>query len=211
MSMRWLAVVMVIGVLGLGFAAWWTQRAKPAPTEQSAPAAPAPAQDQGALGGATDQGGPPASAGPGLTWTVPAKWMPQGERAMRLATYTIPGKGGEKNAGECAVFYFGAGQGGDVNANIDRWIGQFDQPQVGAHTSRDVNGMTVVEVEVRGVYLAPSGPRMESQGKLDHYMLLGAIAQGPQGNVFFKLTGPEATVDAARKEWGAMIGSLKKA
>ena len=38
---------------------------------------------------------------------------------MRLATYQVP------ESGECGVYYFGQGQGGGVEANIDRWIGQF--------------------------------------------------------------------------------------
>ena len=41
------------------------------------------------------------------------------------------------------------------------------------------------------------------------YMLLGAIAEGPDANWFFKFTGPEATVRAEKAAFGEMIRSLK--
>src|SRR5262249_19332281 len=60
----------------------------------------------------------------GIEWIVPAKWTPQGERTMRVATYTIPSAPTDPEVGECAVFFFGSGQGGDVQTNINRWISQ---------------------------------------------------------------------------------------
>ena len=38
---------------------------------------------------------------------------------------------------------------------------------------------------------------------------LGAIVEGPEGLVFFKLTGPAATVRSASAEFDAMLHSLK--
>ena len=128
---------------------------------------------------------------------------------MRLATYTIPAAPGDGAPAECAVFYFGPGQGGDPAANVERWISQFENPQLGSRSSGPVHGIPVTRVEVTGTYLAPSGPRMESQDRLAGAMLLGAIAEGPSGNVFFKLTGPQRTVRAARDEFAAMVGSLR--
>ena len=49
---------------------------------------------------------------------------------------------------------------------------------------------------------------MQSQGKLPGYQMLGAIIDGPQGMVFFKLTGPQAAVTAAAKDFDAMLASL---
>jgi hypothetical protein len=40
--------------------------------------------------------------------------------------------------------------------------------------------------------------------------MLGAIAESPQGAVFFKLAGPVKTVAAASKGFDAMVGSLKQ-
>src|SRR5262249_14770457 len=41
------------------------------------------------------------------------------------------------------------------------------------------------------------------------YRLLGAIVAGPEGDVFFKLTGPAKTVAAAQDEFQAVLKSLE--
>ena len=63
-----------------------------------------------------------ADGASGLSWKTPAAWKALPERPMRAATYSVPGT---PEAGECAVFYFGPGQGGAVEPNITRWEGQF--------------------------------------------------------------------------------------
>ena len=49
---------------------------------------------------------------------------------------------------------------------------------------------------------------MQSQGTKPGWRLLGAIVQGPHGPVFFKLTGPAATVGRAEHDFDAMLASL---
>ncbi len=146
----------------------------------------------------------------GLKWGVPSRWMAQGDRPMRAATYAIPPAQGDSDAAECAVFYFGNDQGGTVDANIDRWVGQFEQASAPNRGTKDVGGMKVTTVAISGAYLAPSGPMMMPTGKKDNYRLLGAIVEGPQGSVFFKLTGPQKTVEASSAEFDALIGSIQK-
>jgi hypothetical protein len=71
-------------------------------------------------------------------------------------------------------------------------------------------GLTVKLVEVDGDYLAPSGPMMESSGTKTGWMLKGAIVEGPNGNVFFKFTGPKKVIEAAAKDFDGMLASLRK-
>jgi len=53
---------------------------------------------------------------------------------------------------------------------------------------------------------------MQSQGKKQPgFRLLGAIVEAPQGLVFFKCTGPTATIGKAQAEFDALLGSLAKA
>lgn len=146
----------------------------------------------------------------GVQWTVPKRWTPQAERPMRIATYAIPAAEGDAEGGECAVSFFGSGQGGNVDANIDRWVGQFENASAPSRGSKEVNGMKVTTVGISGAYLAPSGPMMQSSGSKANFRLLGAIADAPEGMVFFKFTGPAKTVAAAEGEFDAMIGSLTK-
>jgi hypothetical protein len=70
--------------------------------------------------------------------------------------------------------------------------------------------MRVTRTEIAGTYLAPGGPMMQSTGKKTGYRLLGAIVEAPEGNVFFKLTGPAATVGGALADFDALVGSMRK-
>jgi hypothetical protein len=212
MSMRWIVVALVIGVGVLAWVAWngSTQKA----TQAQAPAT-APATEEAPAMPPADGGGAPATTeattDPGVTWDRPASWTAQSERMMRLATYTVPGPGGAGEA-ECAVFYFGPGQGGTVEANMERWIGEFETPAKPERSSGSVNGVAVARVRVMGTYRAHAGGM---GGKDDapaaaHQELVGAIVQAPGGSVFFKLTGPAATVDAAYPDFDRMILSLRR-
>ncbi|HMK39111.1 MAG TPA: hypothetical protein VK569_07200, partial [Bacteroidota bacterium] len=56
----------------------------------------------------------------GIRWSLPKRWTEQGQRPMRVATYTVPASQGDPEPGECAIFYFGNDQGGTVDQNIER-------------------------------------------------------------------------------------------
>ena len=91
---------------------------------------------------------------------------------------------------------------------MERWSKQFEGAPKAERAARTVHGIPVTTVRIAGTYLAPGGPSMQSQGKRPGYLLVGAIAQTVQGNLFFKLTGPGATVTAAQADWEALIASL---
>jgi hypothetical protein len=132
------------------------------------------------------------------------------EKPMRVVTYVVPAKDGSGEAGDCAISYFGSGQGGVVTANIDRWVGQFEPPLPPVQAVREVNGIKVTTVQLGGTYIGMGGMMAESSPKKEDYRLLGAIIEAPEGMVFFKMTGPRKTVTEAEKEFDAMLGSLTK-
>ena len=144
----------------------------------------------------------------GIQWAIPAGWTEQPARAMRVATYVVPGKGAD--AGECGVFYFGKSQGGTAQENIARWGSQFEGSPSPKTTLETVAGMKVHRVEASGTYLAPGGPAMQSQGKKPGYRLIGAIVEAPDGLVFFKCTGPAATIAANEKAFDGLVKSIRK-
>ena len=152
---------------------------------------------------------PDNSAG-GIVWSYPSRWVKGEQRMMRAATYTVPAAQGDAEGGECAVFYFGSQQGGTVDMNIERWGSQFENANQAAKTTMKVSDVNITRVQMAGTYLAPSGPMMESQGKKENFVLLGAIAEAPEGMVFFKFTGPAKTVEGAQAEFDAMIQSVSK-
>jgi hypothetical protein len=209
MRPRVIAAVLVIAMAILAYVGWTKYKAPPpaqAPATEPAPAAPEMAG--GALPGG---GGMPSAeaADPGLAWEAPKRWALEPPRPMRVATYSIPAARGDSAGAVCAVYYFGPGQGGSVDANIERWIGEFENPSVPLRATREVRGVPIARIEVAGTYLS-HGATMQQQGTKPNYKLLGAIAQGPGGSVFFKLTGPVKTVDAARREFDGMLESMRR-
>lgn len=122
----------------------------------------------------------------GWKWIVPSS-------GMRKAQLEVPGENHEK--AEITFFHFGPGQGGSVNANVERWFSQFP----GGRTSRSEasQGRTLVHyVQAQGTFQSgmPGGPTTP----LEAYALEGAILQDAQsGDVFVKMTGPEALVESS--------------
>ena len=152
-----------------------------------------------------------AQAG-GLSWKPPAGWTAEPPSSpMRVATYRIPATAGDAEPGELAVFFFGSGEGGSVEANVDRWIAQFAPESGSAKPARrveSVNGIRVTRVSAEGTFSSgmPGGPKTAKA----HFSLLGAIAEGPGGNVFFKLTGPRKTVQKTAAKFDALVRSLSR-
>jgi hypothetical protein len=67
----------------------------------------------------------------------------------------------------------------------------------------------VTTVDVAGTYA--SGMMMGPATPKPGWRLLGAIVEGgPEGAVFFKLTGPARTVAAAQKDFRRLLQSLKR-
>ena len=129
---------------------------------------------------------------------------------MRMATYTLPAAAGSE-AGECGVFFFGKGQGGSVEDNLARWEKQFEGGPAPKRSEKTIHGFKVHLFEASGTYLQSGGPMMQPQGKKPGWTLRGAIVEAPEGLVFFKCVGPDATVKAATKEFDDLLASLDKA
>jgi hypothetical protein len=152
---------------------------------------------------------PAAAPGGSIDFDLPASWQSQPpESQMRLAQAAIPGAGGP---GQLAVFFFGPGGGGTVDANIQRWIDQMEVPAGSSpkpESFQTGGGFKVTWVEVVGT-LKPStmgaGPATEQPGS----RLLGAVVEGPGGPWFFKATGPDSTLAAAREDFLKMLKGVR--
>ena len=156
---------------------------------------------------------PPISQTGGVSWTAPTGWETGPAHQMRVATYRIHAIAGDPEDADCAVYFFGTGQGGTVDANLDRWAHQFTGPdgrspvQPPKVDKRVIGGLKVSTITVSGTYL---GAGMMSQGevKKPNYRMRAAIIEAPEGLVFFKLTGPLNTVAAADNDFNALLGSV---
>ena len=155
-----------------------------------------------------------ADSAAGIKWTMPAAWKSEGARPMRAATYRIPAASGDAEDGECGVFYFGSGQGGSVDDNLKRWIGQFVQPggkaseQAARVQKQTINGLSVTTVDLSGAYTGAGGPMAAAKTSKPGFRLVGAIVEAPQGAVFFKFTGPAKTVAANQAAFQGLLKTL---
>ena len=132
---------------------------------------------------------------------------------MRAATYTIAPASGDKASAECGVYFFGPGQGGTVEANLDRWKSQFkgaDGKVAPAQVAkRTVHGLAVTTIDAAGEYSGMGGPMAASSAPVPGYRLLGAIVAGPGGNVFVKFTGPAKTIAANQQKFEQLLSSFQ--
>jgi len=156
---------------------------------------------------AADAGLPPVA----ITWVDPPEWK-RAEKSsmMRKATYVVPSASGDKDPGDLGVFYFGPGQGGGLEPNVDRWVKQFKGTKLEEvkRSDRNIGGLVAHMVEIASGTYDP-GPMGGGKGPKENYSLLGAIVEAPSGSYFFKLVGPKATVSKARKPFLAMLDSIK--
>jgi hypothetical protein len=127
---------------------------------------------------------------------------------MRAAEYTVPRATGDSEDGECIVITFGPGQGGGVDENVDRWVAQFSGATKPERSKQQIHGLNVTRVEVGGTYTPMRMPGMAAApSSRPGWRLLGAIVEAPSGLWFFKVTGPDATVKAARPDLEAMLAT----
>lgn len=143
--------------------------------------------------------------------TVPAGWVTApATSSMRLAQYTIPARDGSV-AAEVVVYFFGKGQGGNVEANLARWKGQFSMPDGSApfvKVTRDSSGTFPVTIaEYRGTYARGIGAGDAANAKPGQ-SLVAVIAETPRGTLFFQLFGATAGVTEQRAALVAFVRSM---
>lgn len=132
------------------------------------------------------------------------EWIPVSS-PMRKAQLKVPGKDGAA-AGELTFFHFGSGQGGDVQSNAQRWLGQFQSDEGASKVeTKEMGGTKVTIVSTKGTF--QSGMPGGAATPMKQYQLLGAILENKDGAVFAKLTGPQATVSAAEAKFLEFVGA----
>jgi len=152
-------------------------------------------------------------AGGKLTLTAPANWQRK-EPANRIVEveFAVPPVKDDKTPGRLTAM----GASGTVDANVDRWVGQFiGAGGAAAKPQRDKTTVGSAEVEIvdlAGTYKdSPGGPF--AGGKTinrENYRMLGAIIQTKDaGNYFLKLYGPKATIDESAEGFRKMVKDMK--
>ncbi len=143
----------------------------------------------------------------GYNFVLPEGWKSVTPSSpMRKAQLEIA-KGSEK--AEVTFFQFDAGQGGNAADNVTRWFEQFPGSEDKRKTETTQEGsVKITFATTEGTFSSgmPGGPTKPMTG----YALCGAILETNSGNVFVKLTGPEAIVKASTDAFKKMVTDATK-
>jgi hypothetical protein len=136
---------------------------------------------------------------------------------MRVADFSLPRAEGDPEDAELVLYYFGGG-GGSVDANIERWIGQMQQPDgrpLSSSTAaakrdvRKVNGLDVTLLDVSGTYVAEMAPGATERHHKPNFRLRAAVILTPGGPYYIKVTGPQKTVAKWEQSFERFVSSLR--
>ncbi len=141
-----------------------------------------------------------------ISLTAPAGWkqMPPSSSFVE-AEFALPHAEGDDADGRLTI----STAGGTMQANIDRWKGQFGpQAKQTPQEEIDVSGMKVTLVDLSGNFndqRGPFAPAVERPG----YRMIAAIVP-VQGQLhFIKATGPEKTIASHADQIHEFIRSVK--
>ncbi|MGB8852088.1 MAG: hypothetical protein WCC69_00795 [Pirellulales bacterium] len=173
-----------------------------------------PSQDAAAQPAVADNALAFTIADDALSLEAPSTWKRVQPKSNMIETeFSIPAVEGDATPGRMTVM----GAGGSVQANIDRWYGQFTQPDGSATKDKastkklNVSGSAVTLVDVSGTYKdMPGGPFAGGQAvDRPNYRMLAAIVEVPdRGSYFLKFYGPSSTVSANADGFRKMVEGM---
>lgn len=165
---------------------------------------------------APSPGAEPAAPGaPTLAFTAQPGWVVETPAsAMRVAQYRLPAGGSGAGDASLVVFHFGP-RAGTLEANLERWASQFEQPDGGdseermQRRERTLDGRRVVEVELAGTYVAETAPGSGERVREPDWRLLAAVIESDAGPYYAKLVGPDETVSRWKASFGAFLEAVR--
>lgn len=137
-----------------------------------------------------------------FTFQVPAGWTKVTPSSpMRNAQLEVA-QGPAK--AEVTFFHFGPGASGTPADNVARWFAQFPGSEAKRQSkTEEVSGAKVTFATTEGTFSSgmPGGPTTP----LPAHALCGGILEHAEGDVYVKMTGPEAVVKASTEAFRKMI------
>jgi len=143
-----------------------------------------------------------------LKFAMPKSWK-QAEvtNAMRLAQFAIPAVEGDSEPGELVI---SGPFGGTAQANIQRWIDQFESSGREVKLTKGTSPQgDYIFAEISGTYKKPDGPPiLRKTTAAPGFRMQGVMmtVKG-SGNYFYKLTGPDKTIAAQAEPFRASFGA----
>lgn len=147
-----------------------------------------------------------------ITLEAPKEWTRKQPRT-RIVEHEFATPAGKDDTAEARFTVMAAG--GGVEANIERWVGQFSADEGKPAKERvkvqklKIAGQEVHFVDISGTFKDSPGPFAPATAR-PNYRLLGAIIVTEKlGQHFLKLTGPKETVTEQEEAFQDMLNSLK--
>jgi len=194
-----------------------TPTSLPAPTTSTLPAGHPPLQGAPDLSPLPAGHPAPATAvgadshADEITIQAPAEWAEKPPRPMLYKVWTTPAAEGDAAGGEVTLSFLGAGV--PLELNVQRWCGQFGLDELGckgAARQAPLQGsaMPGTVVELAGTF---NGGSMGGQGdgpKAGQKLVVVELV-GAEKRWYFKLIGPEKTVDKWKPALQALAAAAK--
>ena len=196
---RLIVVAMCVCFVGCG------ESYRPAKRETSPPSTPTSDSNPSAAAAEAESAGGLVEVG-GLELAAPESWVRQPPRSQFVtAEFTLPRAEGDENDGRLTVSV----AGGSIDANLERWRGQFE-----GELTRDVAedlevaGLTVKLLDCAGTFNdqpGPFAPGVQREG----YRMIGAVIPTEGQLTFVKAYGPEKTIEKYEESIRTFLQSLK--
>lgn len=161
-----------------------------------------------------DAGGGPMAAQAGapeslFDYQIPPGWQPAPTSSMRLVNFVVPNETGGEPA-EAYVTVLG-GDGGGVEANVNRWRQQMGQDplspdEIAQLPTIELLGRDALYLHVDGAYTG-----MRGETNIEDASMLGAIFIAGGRAVFVKMTGPSDLVHQEEEHFKRFVNSLTPA
>lgn len=147
----------------------------------------------------------------GLSFKAPEGWEYQHPTsAMRRAELGVRD---EEGTAGLVVYYFGSKGAGSPKDNIERWVGQFRNPDGSAlqgvePVTEKIAGLEVTRVEVAGSYASGMGDDAAQQ-RLPGQRMIAAIVNTPTGPYYLKFFGDDEVVTKNRAAFEGLLRSIQ--
>lgn len=146
-------------------------------------------------------------AGGKFLMSGPKGWTKKTPRVNIIeAEFAIPKVEGDAADGRLTVM----ASGGGVEANVDRWKGQFTKTEKSSVEKMKIDGFEAHLVDISGTFKDQRGPFAPATMRKG-YRMMGAIIVMEDGPDYFaKFYGPEKTIEKNSKAFVEFVKSFKK-
>ncbi len=147
--------------------------------------------------------------------TAPSGWKSEKPKSRIVdVEFSVPASEGDARSARVTIM----GAGGGVEANIQRWIDQYEQTDGSDSKSKtkvekaEQAGAELHLVSITGTYKDRDGAGPFTNAKVElregYRMLAAIVVTKSSGHYFIKLNGPQKTVDAHEAHFRDMLKTL---